>query len=133
LSFAHAHAPYSDQIYVPLAVYGIPKGTYDNLVATKDIPAIIEGLAGLEGGSLYPSNDFVISENVQFNRALPSEPRAVAVTFPDRKILLTEESRLFLYTDKRDTVDALSSDVGEIQVELSGKLKDDLRALGYLD
>ena len=94
---------------------------------------MIRGLAGLENGNLFPANEFVISENIQFNRALPPEPRALAITFPDRRLLLTEDGKLSLYTDKKDTIDTLSSDIGESQVEISGKLKDDLRALGYLD
>ena len=133
LSFAHAHAPYSDQIHIPLAVYGMPKGTYENLVCTRDIPGIIRGLAGLENGNLFPKNEFVISENIQFDRTLPPERRALAITFPDRKVLLNEKGKLSLYVDETDTVDALSSSIGASQVEITGKLKDDLRALGYLD
>ncbi len=132
-SFAHAHAPYSDQIHVPLAVYGMPKGTNQNLVAIKDIPGIIRGLAGLDDGNLFPSNDFIISENIQYNRALPAESRTLAITFPDKRILLTKDGKLSLYVDNKDTVDTLASSIGESQVEISGKLKQDLRALGYLD
>jgi membrane-anchored protein YejM (alkaline phosphatase superfamily) len=131
-SFAHAHSPYSDQIHVPLAIYGIKKGTYDNLISLRDVPGIIRTLAGLEGGTLIPSNEFVISEYVQYNRQQPPKPRTVAVTFRDKRVLLTDRGTLHLYLDKADTVDALSSDIEEQQTELSASAKESLRALGYL-
>lgn len=132
LSFAHAHAPYSDQIHVPLAIYGMRKGEYDDLVSLKDIPAIIRALAKLDTGALVPSNDFIISEYVQYNRQLPPEPRTIAVTFPDKRILLTKNGDLSLFVDSSDTIDALSNDIREKQTALSENVKDELRALGYL-
>ena len=132
-SFHHAHTPYSDQIHIPLIVLGIPKGEYDGLVGTKDIPYIIRSLVGIEKGSAIPSNDFIISEYVQYDRALPPEPRTLAITFPDKRILLNKEGKLFVFTDKADTVNVLSSDIKAMQGQLSDTVKDNLRALGYLN
>jgi hypothetical protein len=70
-SFAHAHAPYSDQIHVPLAVYGIKKGQYDNLVSIKDIPALIRVLAGLTDEAGIPQYEFILSEYIRYNSSLP--------------------------------------------------------------
>ncbi len=131
-SFAHAHAPYSDQIHVPLVVYGIPKGRYDELVGVKDIPDIIRALSDLEEATLIPNNDFILSEYVQYNSTLPPEPKSLAVTFPNQRILLTKDGNLSLFVDRKDTVNVLSSGFAQLQKELSAEMKQSLEALGYL-
>jgi membrane-anchored protein YejM (alkaline phosphatase superfamily) len=131
-SFAHAHAPYSDQIHIPLAIYGVRKGQYDNLVAIKDIPRIIRELAGLEEGEEIPKNDFVLSEYIQYNSSLPPEPRTLAVTFPHKRILLTKDGKLSLFTDKGDTVNVFESGFTQMKIDFSAEMKENLKALGYL-
>ncbi len=131
-SFAHAHAPYSDQIHIPLAIYGMPRGRYDSLICTKDIPTLIRELAGLEKAKQIPRNEFIISENIQYDRSQPLEPRTLAVTFLERRILLDKHGNLFLFADKNDTINLLSSTVAGLHGDLPEDVKQNLRALGYL-
>lgn len=134
ISYGHAASPYSDLINVPLVVYGLDKGRTDRLVGLDDIAGTILGFADPEKRpekSLFRRRGKVVSEYI--SRTGASKNRAVAIMSADRKFLVSTDSDLHMFTDPIDATDLIRTQYAEINNDdISEELKDQLRALGYL-
>jgi arylsulfatase A-like enzyme len=128
----HAGPPYSDQIRIPLIVYGTGKGTSDRLTGIDDITPLILWLAGIADSPLIDDRDILISEYISKERDDPN--RTVAIFTPEGKYLLSPDGVLHLYRDPEDSVDLLHPEgIGEERTEIPENLKQELEALGYLE
>ena len=134
ISYGHAASPYSDQINVPLVVYGLDKGRTDRLVALDDIAGTILTFADPKKKpekSLFRHRGKVVSEYI--SRTGASKNRAVAIMSAHRKLLVSTDNDLRLFTDPLDATDLIRTQYAEITNDnISEELKDQLGALGYV-
>ncbi len=133
-SHGHAKAPYSDQIDVPLIVYGLENGTTNRLVGVDDIAGTILRLARVEpdpAKSLFRARDTVIAEYVP--REGEQAGRSVAIISEGRKFLVSLDGDLRLFEDPRDSTDLIRRrHAGITKQDISAGLRQQLNALGYL-
>jgi hypothetical protein len=134
ISYGHAASPYSDQINVPLVVYGLDKGRADRLVGLDDVAGTILRFAGIDkepAKSLLRKRERIISEYAAKDGT--GTNRAAAYMWGNRKFLVSADGDLHMFRDPFDADDlirlqhpmTLSKDVSE-------ELKRQLGALGYV-
>jgi len=133
-STMHAGPPYSDQINVPLIVYGLGRGKTDQLVGLDDIPGTILQLAGIEENpakSLFKKKELLISEYISHMKENSS--RSAAILTDKEKRLLTLGGSIQLFQDPNDSTDLIRLGREEFaKKEISKYLENQLKALGYL-
>jgi arylsulfatase A-like enzyme len=134
ISYGHAAPPYSDQINVPLVVYGLDKGRTDRLVGLDDIAGTILTFAGLEkepAKSLFRRRERIISEYTTKDKS--DTNRAAAYIWADRKFLISTDSNVHMFMDPLDADDLIHLQHTEVKKEdISQELKEQLGALGYM-
>ena len=132
ISLKHSKAPYSEQIRVPLLVYGIGKGISDRLTGIDEIAPLILWLAGIGGFPFAEERKALVSEYISNRKESPN--RAVAILTPEGKHLLTRDGVLHFYMDPEDAIDLLHAQhPGEKKLEIPKNLQRELKALGYID
>jgi len=133
-SYGHANPPYSDQVDVPLMIYGAGRGETNRLVGLDDVAGTILKLAGVErepAKSVFRERNTVVSEYVPQDGEKAG--RAVAIISAKRKFLIAPDGNVRLFRDPKDSVDLIRLRQAELTKEdISEGLKQQLNALGYL-
>jgi len=132
VSMGHSGPPYSDQIRIPLLIYGTGIGSSNRLTGLDEIAPLVLWLAGIGKNPLLHERKVLISEHIAGSRE--DSNRTVAIFTDDGKYVLSRDGMLHLYRDPEDSVDLLHPEDGkEKRTRISEDLKQELEALGYLD
>ena len=132
LKLKHSGPPYAEQIRIPLAVYGMRKGTTNRLVGLDEIAPLILWAAEISQDPLPNERRVLVSEYISAKRL--DSNRSVAVLTPDGKYLLSSDGSFHLYKDPEDAIDLLrSGQIGKETVQITEETKKELKALGYMN
>jgi len=120
-SFFHAGPPRPELTHIPIVVYGIDTGMTDELVGVDDIAGTIMQLAGIDPDpekTLLKKRENVVAEYVPHHRPDSMRRNLAIIESDNRKMITFEDTSAAVKTPK---------------VQMPEDVKEELKALGYLN